>query len=129
MQSISDTIIAKIKKCGRGKGYFVSDFALYGETKSIQKALERLVKSQILLRLARGFYYYPKIDKKLGLAVFAGYCIRFTIDPKKAVPEYIYWYTKTKSYNNWVNRLQRPSVQANINKEEYKSLEIVLPPI
>jgi len=69
MQSISDKIIAKIKKCGRGKGYFVSDFALYGETKSIQKALERLVKSQILLRLTRGFYYYPKIDKKLGLGI------------------------------------------------------------
>lgn len=69
MQSIDDKIIAKIKKCGRGKGYFVSDFARYGEAKSVQKALERLVKSQTLLRLARGIYYYPKIDKELGLGV------------------------------------------------------------
>ncbi|MDR2358934.1 MAG: DUF6088 family protein [Prevotellaceae bacterium] len=69
MKSIDDKIIDNIKKCGRGKGYFSSDFASYGETKSVSKALERLVKSQILLRLSRGFYYYPKIDKKLGLGI------------------------------------------------------------
>jgi hypothetical protein len=69
MKSIDDKILAKVKKCGRGKGYFSSDFASYGETKSVAKALERLVKSQMLLRLSRGFYYYPKIDKKLNLGI------------------------------------------------------------
>jgi hypothetical protein len=69
MKSIDDKIVDSIKKCGRGKGYFSSDFAAYGEAKSVSKALERLVKSQILLRLSRGFYYYPKIDKKLGLGI------------------------------------------------------------
>ena len=69
MKSIDDKILAKIKKCGRGKGYFSSDFASYGETKSVSKALERLAKSKILLRLTRGFYYYPKIDKKFGTGV------------------------------------------------------------
>ena len=65
--------------------------------------------------------------KSLGLAVFAGYCIRFTIDPDKAMPEYVYWFTKTQRYSEWVRKLQRPSGQPNINKEEYKSLEIILP--
>jgi hypothetical protein len=69
MQSIDDKILTSAKKCGRGKVYFVADFALYGEANSVQKALERLVKSQTLLRLARGIYYYPKIDKKLGLGI------------------------------------------------------------
>jgi hypothetical protein len=69
MLSIDDNIIAKAKKCGRGKVYFVSDFAQYGESKSVQKALERLVKTETLLRLARGIYYYPKIDKTLGLGI------------------------------------------------------------
>ena len=69
MNSIDDKILVKIKKCGKGKVYFVADFALYGEANSVQKALERLVKSQTFLRLARGIYYYPKIDKKLGLGV------------------------------------------------------------
>jgi len=69
MQSIDDKILAMIKKCGRGKVYFASDFALYGEAKAVQKVLERLVKSDMLLRLARGIYYYPKIDKELGLGI------------------------------------------------------------
>jgi len=69
MQSIDDKIFAKVKKCGRGKIYFVADFSLYGEAKSVQKALERLVKSQKLLKVARGIYYYPKMDKKIGLGI------------------------------------------------------------
>jgi len=69
MQSIDDKIIARIKKCGRSKVYFASDFALYGEAKAVQKVLERLVKSDALLRLARGIYYYPKIDRELGLGI------------------------------------------------------------
>ena len=67
MQSIDDKILANIKKCGRGKVYFVADFALYGEANSVQKALERLVKSQTFLRLARGIYYYPKMDKDFAI--------------------------------------------------------------
>ena len=69
MHSIDDKILTSVKKCGKGKVIFIADFALYGEANSVQKALERLVKSQTLLRLARGIYYYPKKDKKLGLGV------------------------------------------------------------
>lgn len=69
MQSIDDKILSKIKKCGRGKVYSPSDFAVYGEAKSVAKALERMVKAGQFLRLAQGIYYYPKIDKELGLGV------------------------------------------------------------
>ena len=69
-------------------------------------------------------YYY---DGSIGKAVFAGYCIRFRFDEKKVFPKYVYWYTKTSAFLNWVNGIQRPSGQPNINKEEYKSFEIVLP--
>jgi hypothetical protein len=69
MQSIEDKIFERIKKCGRGKEYFASDFAAYGESKSVSKALANLVKKEILLKLATGIFYYPKIDKKLGLGV------------------------------------------------------------
>jgi len=71
-------------------------------------------------------YYY---DGTIGEAIFAGYCIRFRIDGRKALPEYIYWYTKCNFYLNWVNSIQRPSGQPNINKEEYKTFEIFLPKI
>jgi hypothetical protein len=69
MESIDDKILKCIKKRGKGKAYFAVDFAAYGEAMSIRKALERLVKKQMLIRLARGIYYYPKIDSKYGLGI------------------------------------------------------------
>lgn len=69
-------------------------------------------------------YFY---DGKIGEAVFAGYCIRFRFDGKKVVPKYIYWCTKTEAYKEWIESIQRPSGQPNINKEEYKSYGVILP--
>ena len=60
---------------------------------------------------------------------FAGYLIRFIINTNKALPEYIFTYTQLNPYNEWVNAIQRPSGQPNINSEEYQSLEIPLPNI
>ena len=69
MESIEDKILLRVKKCETGKIYFPADFAAYGESKSILKALERLTNSKKLIRLSRGIYYYPKIDKDLGLGI------------------------------------------------------------
>ena len=60
---------------------------------------------------------------------FAGYLIRFIINTDKALPEYIFTYTQLNAYKEWVNAIQRPSGQHNINSEEYQSLEIPLPNI
>ncbi len=67
--------------------------------------------------------------KDLGKAIFAGYCIRFRFDKAKALPKYVYFYTKTLRYAAWVNSMQRPAGQPNINKEEFKSFVIPLPPL
>jgi type I restriction enzyme S subunit len=63
----------------------------------------------------------------LGPSIFAGYCIRFRFDRKKALPEFIYFYTKTDRYRAWVRAIQRPSGQPNINREEFKSFTVPLP--
>lgn len=60
---------------------------------------------------------------------FAGYLIRFIVDKKKALPEYIFTFTQLNTYKDWVKAVQRPSGQPNINSEEYQSLEIPLPDI
>lgn len=60
---------------------------------------------------------------------FAGYLIRFIVDKKKALPEYIFTFTQLNTYKDWVKAVQRPSGQPNINSEEYQSLEIPLPKI
>lgn len=69
MQSIEDKILTSISKRGRGSVFFASDFTSFGEAKTIHKALQRLSDKAKIIRLARGIYYYPKIEKKLGLGV------------------------------------------------------------
>lgn len=58
---------------------------------------------------------------------FAGYLIRFIVDPDKILPDYFFAYTQLEPYKDWVRAIQRPSGQPNINAEEYQSLEIPLP--
>ena len=59
--------------------------------------------------------------------VYAGYLIRFVVDSEKILPDYLFAYTQLNPYKEWVNAIQRPSAQPNINAEEYQSLEIPLP--
>lgn len=74
MQSIEDRIFAAMSKRGRGTMSSPGEFASYGDSKAVQKAFERLAASQRLLRVARGIYCYPKIDRELGLGVIYPTC-------------------------------------------------------
>ena len=69
VQTIEDKIYNKVKKCGRGTVFSSSDFTAFGEPRSVLKALERMAASGKIIRVARGIYCYPKIDKVLGLGV------------------------------------------------------------
>lgn len=68
-ETIEKKILERIKKCGRGNLFSASDFVRYGEQKTVNKALERMMKDGIILRISHGLYYYPKIDKVLGLGI------------------------------------------------------------
>ena len=67
MQSIDDKILSKVRKCGRGTMFSSADFTNSGEPKSVLKALERMANAGTIIRVARGIYCYPKIEKTLGL--------------------------------------------------------------
>jgi len=69
MQSVSNQILEHIKKKRRGKIFFAEDFKHFGTAENVRFVLFSLCKKNILVRLATGIYYYPKIDKKLGLGV------------------------------------------------------------
>ena len=56
MQTIEDKMLNKAKKCGRGKLYSASDFAVYGSAVWVAKALERLTLKGVLVRIGRGLY-------------------------------------------------------------------------
>lgn len=65
-KSVEAKVLAKIKKKPRGTIFFVENFANISNTKAIHKALERLVKSEELERVATGIYVRPIIDPYIG---------------------------------------------------------------
>ena len=71
MQSIDDKILINIKKRGRGTVFFASDMVQYGQRQSVLKALERMAATGTILRVGRGIYCYPKVDKELGLGILS----------------------------------------------------------
>lgn len=67
METIENKILTSLKKCGRGTVFFPDRFASYSTSDNIRKALEILNSKGTIIRVARGIYCYPKIDKVLGL--------------------------------------------------------------
>jgi hypothetical protein len=66
MESTSNQIKSKILKSKRGKLFFPDDFAALGTPDAIRLALAKFQKSNLLMRVAHGIYYYPKKDTKYG---------------------------------------------------------------
>lgn len=66
-ETIENKILNSVKKCGRGSVFFVGDFLSYGNRNSVNKALERLTDKGLMMRVARGIYCYPKVEKVYGL--------------------------------------------------------------
>ena len=69
MQSIDDKIVISLSKGGRGVAFSAARFAHYGNADALRKAIARLCDKKTVIRLARGIYYYPKIERKLGLGI------------------------------------------------------------
>ena len=67
--SLDKQILRKIKKAGRGSLFFVDSFAGLGNAKSVGKALERLVHTGDLHRVATGIYVHPVKDNILGIVM------------------------------------------------------------
>ncbi|SFL07707.1 Transcriptional regulator, AbiEi antitoxin, Type IV TA system [Porphyromonadaceae bacterium KH3CP3RA] len=64
MQSAYNEIQKRIESAERGTLFFPDDFAHIGSSDAIRSALVRLCRSGIIVRVAHGIYYYPKIDTK-----------------------------------------------------------------
>lgn len=70
----------------------------------------------------RNYYYNPKD----GNLVFAGFLIKFSIDPVKINPQYIKYYCQTQKYCDWVVKTSTGSTRENLNAQDYANLEIPL---
>jgi hypothetical protein len=62
-KSIEYKILIKIKKAKRGTLFFTDNFLSFGNAKAVAKALERLVSTSKLYRVATGMYVRPEKDE------------------------------------------------------------------
>ncbi|MCQ2329960.1 MAG: DUF6088 family protein [Paludibacteraceae bacterium] len=69
MESVENKILASIKKCGRGTVFFADRFARLASAERLHKAMELLIKRGEIIRVARGIFCYPRIEKVYGLGL------------------------------------------------------------
>ena len=69
-------------------------------------------------------YFYDGSD---GVFVYAGFLIKFSIDPEKVNPKYVKYYCRSKKYNDWVQSFNTGSTRGNINAQTFGNMEIPLP--
>jgi len=71
-------------------------------------------------------YLYRKSD---GPCAFAGYTIRFKPNPSYLLPDFLFQFTHSSFYYQWVKGVLRAGAQPNINGSEYSGLILPVPPI
>jgi hypothetical protein len=64
-----------------------------------------------------------------GPCAFAGYLIRFRLDPTKIDPYFARNVVQSADYWDWIATVQRAQAQPNINAQEYATLPLMLPPL
>jgi len=64
--TIEYKIFERMKKAKRGLVFFTSDFTAYGNSKTCNKALERLSKQKKIMRVGRGIYTIPRKSMFFG---------------------------------------------------------------
>lgn len=68
-------------------------------------------------------YFYDGSD---GQFVYAGFLIKFSIDPQKVNPQYIKYYCMSDEYKSWVHSIQTGSTRGNINAKTLGGMPIPL---
>lgn len=64
-----------------------------------------------------------------GKAIYAGYLVKYKLNEEKVLPEYLFFYTKSEIFKNWIMQNQRVSAQPNINGQEFLNSTLILPPL
>lgn len=68
-------------------------------------------------------YYYRNQD---GRCIYAGYLIKFELDMKKILPEFLFFFTQTKEFKSWINQTTRKGTLSNINSQEFSNMRVPL---
>jgi len=65
--STNKKIEQKIGRLPKGKIIFITDFQTFGSDVAVRQSLNRLVKTNKIIRLTQGIYYNPKVEALLGI--------------------------------------------------------------
>ena len=68
-------------------------------------------------------------QKTSGCFQYAGYLIRFRINPTKALPAFVFQITKSPHWGNWITSQSKTGTISNINAKQYSSFQLPLPPL
>lgn len=69
-------------------------------------------------------YFYDGTD---GEFVFAGFLIKFSLNPAKVNPKYVKYYCLSKDYRDWIAAFNTGSTRGNINAQTLAAMPITLP--
>lgn len=68
-------------------------------------------------------YLYKEAD---GLCIFIGNLIRFRLNQSKAIPKFIFYFTKSSKYRKWLLSQIKYGVQPSISSSQYSKIKIPL---
>jgi predicted transcriptional regulator of viral defense system len=69
MDNLQDQILIRIHQHGSGGVFTPKDFLDLGSRYAVDQALSRLFRQDQLQRLARGLYYFPRINARFNIVV------------------------------------------------------------
>ena len=95
-----------------------------------EKAAQYLLKPNDIVFARTGAstgrnYFYDGTD---GEFVYAGFLIKFSIDPQKVNPKFVKYYCMSDAYKGWIHSFNTGSTRGNINAHTLGGMPIPLPP-
>ena len=70
-------------------------------------------------------YFYDGTD---GEFVYAGFLIKFSIDPNKVNPKYVKYYCMSDAYKGWIHSFNTGSTRGNINAQTLGGMSVPILP-
>lgn len=70
-----------------------------------------------------------RYQESFGRCIYAGFLIRLVPNRDIVLPDYVFHFTKSDYYWDFVRSAQRVVAQPNINAQEYGNMKILLPPM
>ena len=75
--------------------------------------------------IGRSFLYESSRNEE---ATYAGYLVRYSLDLKKAYPKYLFYFTLSYSFYEWLKTQLIETTISNVNGQKYANMFLPLPP-